>query len=66
MEKCRVALVDDDDVEIDFLKNSLEATQKVSVVVICCSYEEVVSFLDLSESPDIILCDLKMPKTTGL
>lgn len=66
MDICRIILVDDDSDETELFTHALQAVHKVSVQAVCRNYQELFSILEESESPDLIVCDLKMPKINGI
>lgn len=59
-------LIDDDIDELDFLSVSLTNTQKVAVLAVCLDFESLITALDTGLKPDIIVCDIQMPKKSGL
>lgn len=66
MEHCKVILVDDDQDDLVFLKYALEQTGRISIVAVCCNYEELMSVLDTHPPPDLIVSDLFMPGRSGI
>ncbi len=66
MDNCHVILVDDDIEETVFLKDAMEATEKIVVLAMCCCYDELLSVLDETGKPDLIICDLHMPGKSGI
>ena len=65
MDTCRIVLVDDDSDETELFTHALEAAHKVLIQAVCRNYQDLLLVLE-EGCPDLILCDLKMPKINGI
>jgi CheY-like chemotaxis protein len=65
MDTCRIILVDDDSDETELFAHALEAAHKILIQAVCRNYQDLLLVLEKG-CPDLILCDLKMPKINGI
>ncbi len=65
MDTCRIILVDDDSDETELFTHALEAAHKILIQAVCRNYQDLLLVLE-SGRPDLIVCDLKMPKINGI
>jgi CheY-like chemotaxis protein len=73
-EKYRVLVVDDSDDDRFFLRRSIQAESRLTIVAEVCNGEDAISYLsgktifsdrEKFPFPDLMLLDLKMPRKNG-